>query len=136
MPIIPQFWDTLRIFEGSITQSEYFFVIWFILRLSQPGVQVMELEELIDVWSCGYIDVGDGCWIPNVLVTRFGCCRFEQDLDTSNITSNICSSHEHHILACSDVSDRLKCYQTMPKKCYVMLMWIENVGDKNGVKEK
>ena len=21
----------------------------------------------------GYIDVGDGCWKPNVLVTRFGC---------------------------------------------------------------
>ena len=21
----------------------------------------------------GYIDVGDGCWRPNVLVTRFGC---------------------------------------------------------------
>ena len=23
----------------------------------------------------GYIDVGDGCWRPNVLATRFGCCR-------------------------------------------------------------
>ena len=23
----------------------------------------------------GYIDVGDGCWGPNVLVTSLGCCR-------------------------------------------------------------
>ena len=27
----------------------------------------------VDEVRIGYIDVGDGCWIPNVLVTRFGC---------------------------------------------------------------
>ena len=27
----------------------------------------------VDEVRIGYIDVGDGCWRPNVLVTRFGC---------------------------------------------------------------
>ena len=33
-----------------------------------PIQRDMEVDEESD----GYIDVGDGCWRPNVLVTKFG----------------------------------------------------------------
>ena len=30
-------------------------------------------ENQILVFLVGFIDVGDGCWRPNVLLPRFGC---------------------------------------------------------------
>ena len=46
-----------------------------------------------------YIDVVDGCWRPNVLVTSH-VTNTEIQAPTSNI------SHQHHILAYYDVGDR------------------------------
>jgi len=31
------------------------------------------LDIMLEIYSKGYIDVGDGCWIPNVLVTILRC---------------------------------------------------------------
>ena len=55
-------------------------------------------------YPMGYIDVGDGCWRPNVLVTIFWCWQ-----QVTPPISNI--SHRHRILAYYDVVDRLKCHQ-------------------------
>ena len=49
----------------------------------------------------GYIDFGDGCWRPNVLVTRFWCW-WQVTSPTSRVR------HQHHILAYYNVGDRCK----------------------------
>ena len=56
----------------------------------------------LNTWyPMGYIDVGDGCWRPNVLMTRFGCWQ-----QVTPPISNI--SHRHRILAYYDDGDRCK----------------------------
>ena len=48
--------------------------------------------------NIGYIDVGDGCWRPNELVTSHIF-----NIKSSSPTSN--TSHQHHTLSYYDVGD-------------------------------
>ena len=39
------------------------------MRISYADLRISRTSQIQN----GYIDVADGCWRPNVLVTRFGC---------------------------------------------------------------
>ena len=75
-----------------------------------------------NMYFIGYIDVGDKCWRPNVLVAT---CHW-QDLDVrdkswlvTSPTSNI--SYQHHIRAYYDVCDRCQSLRICLKMGKILL---------------
>ena len=44
------------------------------IPMMRPNLKVILIKISVNISIFDeYIDVGDGCWIPNVLMTRFGC---------------------------------------------------------------
>ena len=67
-------------------------IVEFLLKIAE--FRKSDRKNKLFLWVfplfSGYIDVGDRCWRPNVLVTRFGCCR-----QVTSPTSKV--RHQHQI---------------------------------------